>query len=210
MRINTVCKAGVIATAGLMSALLLSGCQLVGGDLGGIMGTQTPTATEENGNGGTSEETTGNSGDNGLFGLGSLFGNGSSKNTSEGDRANYSTVQDTKGNEYVTVIHAVPSDGTDFDVEEFEQLLSDSSISWYQLIAGNNMGTGTQEEGYLYFTNDITYTELSNYAQILANDGYTTSLMSPDEYGEYEDTMNNSSDFYYNEVTYYGPAAKTE
>ena len=199
-------KSHAAVTAALMSVAcigMLGGCSLQGlmpSMGGGTQGAETSTGGE------SSDDSS-----SGLNPLGILTGETdglSSHNAKSQDRENYSTVQDTKGNEYVTVLYLEPTDSKDFDVDAFSDLLNQNSIMWYQIIAGNSMGTGMQESAYLYFTQDITYTELENYAQILAKAGYNCSMLTPSDYQNYCKEAEASTNFYYNERVYYGPAAQ--
>ena len=199
-------KSHAAVTAALMSVAcigMLGGCSLQGfmpSMGGGTQGAETSTGGE------SSDDSS-----SGLNPLGILTGETdglSSHNAKSQDRENYSTVQDTKGNEYVTVLYLEPTDSKDFDVDAFSDLLDQNNITWYQIIAGNSMGTGMQESAYLYFTQDITYTELENYAQILAKAGYNCSMLTPSDYQSYCKEAEASTNFYYNERVYYGPAAQ--
>lgn len=201
-------KSHAAITAALLMSVacigMLGGCSLqglmpsMGG--GGTQGTETSVGGE------SSDDSS-----SGLNPLGILTGKTdglSSHNAKSQDRENYSTVQDTKGNEYVTVLYLEPTESKDFDVDAFSDLLNQNNIMWYQIIAGNSMGTGMQESAYLYFTQDITYTELENYAQILAKAGYNCSMLTPSDYQSYCEEAEASTNFYYNERVYYGPAAQ--
>ena len=199
-------KSHAAVTAALMSVAcigMLGGCSLQGlmpSMGGGTQGAETSTGGE------SSDDSS-----SGLNPLGILTGETdglSSRNAKSQDRENYSTVQDTKGNEYVTVLYLEPTESKDFDVDAFSDLLNQNNIMWYQIIAGNSMGTGMQESAYLYFTQDITYTELENYAQILAKAGYNCSMLTPSDYQSYCKEAEASTNFYYNERVYYGPAAQ--
>lgn len=199
-------KSHAAVTAALMSVAcigMLGGCSLQGlmpSMGGGTQGAETSTGGE------SSDDSS-----SGLNPLGILTGETdglSSHNAKSQDRENYSTVQDTKGNEYVTVLYLEPTESKDFDVDAFSDLLNQNNIMWYQIIAGNSMGTGMQESAYLYFTQDITYTELENYAQILAKAGYNCSMLTPSDYQSYCKEAEASTNFYYNERVYYGPAAQ--
>lgn len=199
-------KSHAAVTAALMSVAcigMLGGCSLQGlmpSMGGGTRGAETSTGGE------SSDDSS-----SGLNPLGILTGETdglSSHNAKLQDRENYSTVQDTKGNEYVTVLYLEPTESKDFDVDAFSDLLDQNNIMWYQIIAGNSMGTGMQESAYLYFTQDITYTELENYAQILAKAGYNCAMLTPSDYQSYCEEAEASTNFYYNERVYYGPAAQ--
>lgn len=200
-------KSHAAVTAALMSVAcigMLGGCSLQG--LMPSMGGGGTQGTETSAGGESSDDSS-----SGLNPLGILTGETdglSSHNAKSQDRENYSTVQDTKGNEYVTVLYLEPTDSKDFDVDAFSDLLNQNNIMWYQIIAGNSMGTGMQESAYLYFTQDITYTELENYAQILAKAGYNCAMLTPSDYQSYCKEAEASTNFYYNERVYYGPAAQ--
>lgn len=135
-------------------------------------------------------------------GLGGLF---SAKHVSDTDRKNFATVQDVNGNVFTTVVEVIPVNTPELDQNDLKARIA--NYRYYQAIMANNMGTGTQEKAYVYFPQDVTLTELWQVANTLSADGiYATKVLTPDEYQAYVNSID-PNNLYYNETTFYGPAA---
>jgi hypothetical protein len=148
-------------------------------------------------------------GSGGNGGAVSLLGGGStevfsSKHTDDNDRKNWATVQDIDGNEYTTVVLIDPLNGK-IDVNDLKERCK--TYTWYQLIAGNSMGTNNPEKAYLYFPGNVKLDDLFSVASELSADGvYAARVLLPAEYQEYVNSVD-PNNLYYNETTYFGPMA---
>ena len=128
----------------------------------------------------------------------------SSKHTDDNDRKNWATVQDIDGNEYTTVVLIDPLNGK-IDVNDLKERCK--TYTWYQLIAGNSMGTNAPEKAYLYFPGNVILDDLFSVASELSADGvYAARVLLPAEYQEYVNSVD-PNNLYYNETTYFGPMA---
>ena len=137
--------------------------------------------------------------------VGTLVG---SKHSTDSDRDKYSVLQNIDGQEFTTVISVTQNNGNNkFDVNEFQELLTQKNINWYQIIASNSMGTQTQETCYLYMPANTSFTDMTNTATVIsANGEWNAMVLTADSYKQYADNVN-QFDFSHNETTYYGPAA---
>lgn len=133
----------------------------------------------------------------------------SSKKTGNEDYKNYTIVQDVDGDEYATIVYLEQNDETDFDVQLIKELLSENNVNWYQLIATSSMGTNQQQYGYLFFPQNVSYTEMEDALAAIKKE-FSGHICTEKEYKEFVEKSDESMgayDLYNNKITYYGPAA---
>lgn len=130
----------------------------------------------------------------------------SSKTSDKEDYANYSSIQDVNGNLYATVIEMTKIDDNDISIDELKSILSSYGVNWYQAIVADARGTNQQEVAHLFFTSDATLSDLNKLCDMLS-DTYDAHVMTLTEYEDYAKKAQESTNLYYVEGTYFGPAA---
>lgn len=129
-----------------------------------------------------------------------------SRHVESKDRENYVELQDVYGNIFVSVIYAQEAGTTKLDTGKLKDELTKLGVNWYQFIASNSMGTGTQERAYIYLPSDMSLTKIIEVSDKMNADGYESHVLSKTEYEDYAKNVS-AYDIYHNETTYFGPAA---
>jgi len=133
-------------------------------------------------------------------------GNGTNENggvkTTATDHDSWSTVADSTGKVWCTVLKIVPSIGTDLDEE---QLVSDlheaKTYDWIRVICADNRATNQKEYAYLLLSTDSDYRQIQNARDDLKSKNWDCTILDSHTYENYVESTEDAS-YVFAETTY--------
>lgn len=130
-----------------------------------------------------------------------LGGDGANENggtkTKATDHDDWTTVADSSGRVWSTVVKISPSVGTDLDEAKLvDDLRNARAFDWERVICTDNRSTNQQEHAYLLMRESSDYGQIESAVEELGKKGWKCSVMNATAYEEYtREAMSGSYEF---------------
>lgn len=124
------------------------------------------------------------------------------KVTKATDRDDWTTVADSSGRVWSTVVKLSPSTGTDLDEAKLvSDLRKAKTFSWIRVICTDNRSTNKQEEAYLFLSESSDYRQIKGAIEELEKKGWKCVNLDVTAYNAYTSEAESSS-YDFAETTY--------
>lgn len=135
------------------------------------------------------------------LGGGTTNENGGTK-TVASDRNEWTTIADSSGRVWSTVVRIEPSIGADLDEEKLVgDLRQAKTFDWIRVICSDNRATNKKEGAYLFLATGSDYGQIKNAVTELEKKGWSCSMLDVTTYESYTSSVNDGT-YEYSETTY--------
>lgn len=127
---------------------------------------------------------------------------GGGSKTTQADRNTWTTVADTSGRVWCTIIKVTPAMGNDLDEGKLvDDLEGAKTYDWIRVICADNLETNKKEYAYVLLSTTSDYRQIKNAKDELEKAGWSCSMLDSHTYESYAQSADNGT-YDFAETTY--------
>lgn len=137
-----------------------------------------------------------------LIDQGSTQSDGFGTATTAEDRKNWTTVSAGSNGVWSTILLVEPVNGNELDAQRLrDDIIDDGTISWSQIVYGDNKSTQRKETAYVFLTTNMDYSQIKSACSAIKGKGWDCSMLDATTYSNHVTDMEGTDGSEYAEYT---------